>query len=110
MHPYNWVGVANVFTVGIILGLCAYFTKGLESCCALHIVNNMTTFYLAGFGIGAVKTEQGILDWIVPSCLGLQFLGFVMIASKKLGWFSKVKKDDVALFNAKIEARKAKKA
>lgn len=109
MHPYNWIGVSTVFTVGIILGLCAYFSKGLESSCALHIVNNMTTFYLAGFGIGAVKTEQGIMDWIVPSCLALLFLGFVIFASKKLGWFSKVKKDDVALFNAKIEARKANK-
>lgn len=109
MHPYNLVGVATVFTVGIILGLCAYFTKGLESSCALHIVNNMTTFYLAGFGIGAVKTEQSMLDMLVPSCLALLFLGFVIFASKKLGWFSKVKKDDVALFNAKIEARKAKK-
>lgn len=109
MHPYNWVGVVTVFTVGVILGLCAYFTKGLESSCALHIVNNMTTFYLAGFGIGAVKTEQSILEMLVPSCLALLFLGFVIFASKKLGWFSKVKKDDVALFNAKIEARKAKK-
>lgn len=110
MHPYNWVGIASVFTMGIILGLCAYFTKGLEASCALHIANNMTTFYLAGFGIGAVHTEQSIAEWIIPSCLGLLFLGFMIFASKKLGWFSKVKKDDVALFNAKIEARRLKKA
>ena len=67
-------------------------------------------FYLAGFGIGAVHTEQSIAEWIIPSCLGLLFLGFMIFASKKLGWFSKVKKDDVALFNAKIEARRLKKA
>ena len=110
MHPYNWIGVANVFTIGIILGLCAYFTKGLEGSCALHIVNNMTTFYLSGFGIGAVHTEQSIAEWSIPSCLALLFLGFMIFASKKLGWFSKVKKDDVALFNEKIKNRKQKKA
>lgn len=107
MHPYNWVGVASVFTIGIILGLCAYFTKGLEASCALHIVNNMTTFYLTGFGIGAVKTDQEVSELIVTSCLALLFLAFTIFASKKLGWYSKVKKDDVALFNAKIEAKKA---
>jgi hypothetical protein len=34
----------------------------------------------------------------------------MIFASKKLGWFSKVKKDDVAEFNAKIEERRQAKA
>jgi len=110
IHPYNLIGVVSVFTIGIILGVCAYVTKGLESSCALHIANNMTTFYLAGFGIGGVKTEVSLLELIVPAILGLLFLGFIILATKKFSWFSKVKKDDVALFNAKIEAKKAKKS
>ena len=65
---------------------------------------------MSGFGIGAVHTEQSIAEWIIPSCLALLFLGFMIFASKKLGWFSKVKKDDVALFNEKIKNRKQKKA
>lgn len=35
------------------------------------------------------------------------YLAFVIFASKKLGWFSRVKKDDVAEFNEKIASKKA---
>ena len=110
MHPYNLIGVASVFTIGIIIGICAYVTKGLEASCALHIVNNMTSFYLAGFGIGGIRTEVSLLDFIIPTCFGLLFLGFIILAKNKLFWYNVVKKEDVALFNAKIEAKREKKA
>lgn len=37
-------------------------------------------------------------------CMGL-YIGFLVFAKKKLGWFDKVKKDDAAQFNAKISRR-----
>ena len=33
-------------------GLAAWLTGGLESSCAMHIVNNMAAFYLTGLGYG----------------------------------------------------------
>lgn len=110
MHPYNIVGVISVAILGLILGFCAYFTKGLEASSALHIVNNMVAFYLTGFGIGGISSDIEITPTIFVSVCALIYLAFMIFASKKLGWFSKVKKDDVAEFNAKIEARKQAKA
>lgn len=110
MHPYNNVGVISVAIFGLILGFCAYFTKGLEASSALHIVNNMVAFYLTGFGIGGISKDVEIAPTILVAVCALIYLAFMIFASKKLGWFSKVKKDDVAEFNAKIEARRQAKA
>ena len=109
-HPYNIVGVISVAILGLILGFCAYFTKGLEASSALHIVNNMVAFYLTGFGIGKVSTDVDYGSLIFVTVCGGLYLAFMIFASKKLGWFSKVKKDDAAEFNAKIEARNQAKA
>ena len=110
MHPYNIVGVISIVIFGLILGFCAYFTKGLEASSALHIVNNMVAFYLTGFGIGGISKDVEIAPTILVAVCALIYLAFMIFASKKLGWFSKVKKDDVAEFNAKIEARRQAKA
>lgn len=110
MHPYNIVGVISIVIFGLILGFCAYFTKGLEASSALHIVNNMVAFYLTGFGIGGISKDVEIAPTILVAVCALIYLAFMIFASKKLGWFSKVKKDDVAEFNAKIEARRQTKA
>lgn len=108
-HPYNVTGVISVGIMGLVLGICAFITKGLESSCALHIANNMTAFYLSGFGIGGVKTNVEITDLIsVVIFIGL-YLAFIIFADKKLGWFNKIKKDDAAEFNAKKAARAAQK-
>lgn len=104
-HPYNVTGVITVAVMGAVLGVCAYITNGLESGCALHIVNNMVAFYFAGFGFGGVQSEVAVVDLIIDVVLCALYLGFIIFADKKLGWFSRVKKDDLAAFNAKIAAR-----
>lgn len=107
-HPYNVVGVISVGVMGVVLGICAYITNGLEASCSLHIINNMSAFYFAGFGFGGVATNVQIVDLIAAAAICGLYLAFIIFADKKLGWFSRVKKDDVATFNAKIAAKNAK--
>ena len=107
-HPYNIVGVISVGVMGVVLGFCAYITNGLEASCSLHIINNMSAFYFAGFGFGSVATNDQVVDLIAAVAVCGLYLAFIIFADKKLGWFSRVKKDDVATFNAKIAAKNAK--
>ena len=107
-HPYNITGVLSVSIMGLVLGICAYVTNGLESSCALHIINNMCAFYFAGFGFGGVTSEVQIGDLISATVICGLYLAFIIFADKKLGWFNHIKKDDVAAFNAKIAAKQAK--
>ncbi|MBR6472476.1 MAG: CPBP family intramembrane metalloprotease [Firmicutes bacterium] len=74
-HPYNFVGVLEIYVVGIGLGIIAWLAKGLESSCAYHIVNNMTLFYLTGFGFGEIKTQVGWRDFLLTfACIVVYIL------------------------------------
>lgn len=100
LHPYDIIGVIDVAVMGILMGVCAYFCKGLEASCALHIANNMALFYLTGFGIGKISSSSTVVDLVSSLLICCLFTAFVIFADKKLGWFDRAKKDDVAKFNA----------
>lgn len=109
-HPYNVIGVISVAVMGLILGICAYITNGLEASCALHIINNMIAFYFTGFGFDGVSSEVQIGDLISDIIICGLYLAFIIFADKKLGWFNRIKRDDAGRFNAKIAAKQAKKS
>jgi len=110
MHPYNITGMISVGITGAILGFIAYITHGLEAACALHIANNMTSFYMQGFGVNSISSTVTITDMAVSLGVVVLYLVFIIIADKKLGWFDHIRRDDAAEFNAKYEAKKAKKS
>lgn len=91
LHPYNLTGVIAVAILGVMLGFCAVITKGLEASCALHIANNMTAFYLTGFGIGKISAEVNPWSVVLVSALGLVYTGIMLLADRKFGWFSHIK-------------------
>ncbi|MBQ3426837.1 MAG: CPBP family intramembrane metalloprotease [Clostridia bacterium] len=110
IHPYNVTGMISVGITGLILGFIAYRTHGLEAGSALHIVNNMISFYFLGFGFESTGTEVSFADMAVSVGVCALYLVFIIYADKKLGWFDNIIKDDVSGFNAKYEERKARKA
>ena len=83
MHPYNFVGVLEVWTIGIALGISAWLAKGLEGSCALHIVNNMTIFFLTGFGFGAIRTEESWRDFFLTFAISVVYVLILDKMSKK---------------------------
>ena len=110
VHPYNIIGVISVALMGVVLGICAYITNGLEASCALHIINNMMAFYFTGFGFEGLTSNVQIGDLISDIIICGLYLAFIIFADKKLGWFNRVKRDDAAIFNAKIAAKQANRA
>ena len=110
MHPYNLTGMISVGITGVILGLIAWISHGLEAGCALHIVNNMVSFYFLGFGFDSSGSQVSITDMVVSVGVCVLYLAFIIYADKKLGWFYHIIKDDAAEFNAKYEERKAERA
>ncbi len=72
-------------------------TKGLEAGSALHIVNNMTIFYMAGFGFAEINSEANIPGMIVDALINIAYVIFLIVIDKKFHWFDEVKKDDVVI-------------
>ena len=105
VHPYNVIGVINIAIAALMYGLICVFTKGLEAGSVLHIINNMVSIYMAGFGFGAITTEQTVQDLVSENAVKIVFFLFILFADKKLLWFDEVKCDDVGKYNAKMKNR-----
>lgn len=100
-HNYNIIGAIGIAVSAIVYGLTCVFSKGIEAPSALHILNNMTEIYMAGFGFGAVSATQTIPEMLFNLFFKILFFLFVLYAAKKLHWFDEVKRDDVAEFDKK---------
>ena len=87
IHPYNIIGVVNIAIAALMYALVCIYSRGLEAGSAMHIINNMTTIYLAGFGIGSITSEMTVRDVIFECGTKILFFIFILYADKKLHWF-----------------------
>lgn len=109
-HPYNRIGQISIFCTGLAFALCAWIGRGIEVSAALHITNNMTIFYLQGLGMCKITSEIGSADLIMDLCMNAAYLIAIFVLSRKTNWFSEIRKDDVAIVNAKVAEKQARKA
>lgn len=108
MHPYNTLGVINIFVDGCCFAFVAWITRGLEASSAYHIANNMAIFYTTGFGFGKITSEITVGDAMLSIAIDIVF-AIVMIVCRKRGMFDKVRRNDADEYNAKVEAKLAAK-
>lgn len=109
MHTYNIIGIIEALTFGLISGVIAWLTKGLEASSAYHICNNMAVFICTGFGYGAMNSETDMRSLMISTAIGLVFLAVVIVCRKR-GMFDNYRADDAAEYNAEAEAKLAAKA
>lgn len=109
-HPYNDIGKVSILISGMVFGLTAWFGRGLEVSSALHVVNNMTIFYMQGLNLASISSNVGVGDLIFDACTGGAYVLIIFIISRKTNWFNKIRKNDAAKFNKKVHAKRARKA
>lgn len=109
MHPYNTIGKISIFVSGTVFAVCALIGRGIEVSSAYHIANNMAIFYMQGLNVAVISSESTVQDLILESICAAVFVLLVFIISKKTSWFSEIKKDDAAAWNAKIDEKTARK-
>ena len=109
-HPYNMTGVVLIFLNGIIWGVVAWQTKGLEATSAVHIVNNLISFAYTGFGLQAATSEVDMLSLVVGLAIDAVYAAAVIFLGKKYNWFSS-KGDGTEKHNARyLEKQRRKQA
>lgn len=110
MHPYSIEGVIEVALTGLCFGILAWRTKGLEASSAIHIVNNLTTFLLAGCGLSKVQTSVDYESVIISVCIEVVYLLIILLlANRKWNWFT-AKRDKLTKWNQKRMDKAARKA
>ena len=109
MHPYNTIGQIGIFVSGCVFALSAWIGRGIEISSAYHIVNNMTIFYMQGMNLATIESNSTMHDLLLESCTGVVFVLLIFIISRRHNWFNKIRHDDAAAWNGKIDAKIAKK-
>ena len=93
LHPYNLVGIVNIFLVGVAFSLLAWRTKGLEASSAFHIVTNVGAFLLtavhfAGEKTSGISSEVSVVSACFDVAIVLVYVVCIfVIMRKKPDWF-----------------------
>jgi len=109
MHPYDMIGKIGILVSGLVFAVTAWIGRGIEVSSAFHICNNMTIFYLQGMNLSEITTESNINDLIFEICTGAAFVLLIYIASRRHNWFNKIRRDDLAEWNKRIDDKLALK-
>ena len=59
---------------------------------AIHIVSNLISFYIAGFGLGNITSDIDVLSMVISVGMDVIFAVILTTAGNKKEWFSCLKK------------------
>ena len=86
-HTYNIWGLLAILAFGLIAGILALKTGGLEASIVFHAMNNICAFLVsAAVGANAMAAEATILDMALSIALDLIVFFAILHIMKKKGW------------------------
>jgi membrane protease YdiL (CAAX protease family) len=86
-HTYNIWGLLSILVFGLIAGVLALKTGGLEASIVFHATNNICAFLIsAAVGANAMVAEATILDMAISIALDLAVFLVILHVAKKQGW------------------------
>lgn len=69
----------------------------------------MTLFYLEGMNMTTIDSTSTMHDLILELCTGAAYVLLIFIISRRHNWFNRIRRDDAAAWNGRIDAKIAKK-
>ena len=108
-HPYNMIGKIGILVSGCVFAFTAWIGRGIEVSSAFHIANNMTIFYMQGLNLATIESQTTMHDLILEICTGAAYVLLIFIISKRHNWFNKIRHNDAAAWNKRIDDKIAKK-
>lgn len=86
-HSYNSIGVVTIILGGVVYGLLAWKTNGIEASSALHTINNLTIFINIYLGLARTSTNVDIWGALVAFAIDLICLGLTYYVGSRYNWF-----------------------
>ena len=91
LHGYDIRGQIAIFNCGIVFGLIAWYTKGIEVSVAGHLINNFFSFMICGFEGTVASSEVSVSSMIFAMALDIALLVIVIFIVKKTDWLKQKK-------------------
>lgn len=86
-HSYNSIGVVTIILGGVVYGLLAWKTNGIEASSALHTINNLTVFITIYLGLARTSTNVDIWAALFAFAIDLICLGLTYYVGTRYNWF-----------------------
>lgn len=86
-HSYNSIGVVTIILGGVVYGLLAWKTNGIEASSALHTINNLTVFITIYLGLSKTSTNVDIWAALFAFAIDLICLGLTYYVGSRYNWF-----------------------
>ncbi len=87
VHSYNAIGMISIGISGIVYGLLAWRTNGLEASSAIHSINNLMSFFPVALGLSTLSSTVTYTDFATDIIITLVAALALYYMGNKKGWF-----------------------
>ena len=86
LHPYNFIGMVDIFVYGLFYGIVTWKTNGMEASMAMHAANNAFLFVLLGVGLYFFGKNTSMEIFLLNAIFTGIITIIVLALNKKYAW------------------------
>lgn len=90
IHGYNAIGLISIFVSGVIFGILAWKTNGIEVSSALHTVNNLMMSFTVMFGLDLATSTIKIDDFVINIVFNIIVFAIVYYVGNRTNWYGEL--------------------
>lgn len=90
LHGYNAIGLISIFVSGVIFGILAWKTNGIEVSSALHTVNNLMMSFTVMFGLDLATSTIKIDDFVISIVFNIIVFAIVYYVGNRTNWYGEL--------------------
>lgn len=90
LHGYNAIGLISIFVSGVIFGILAWKTNGIEVSSALHTVNNLMMSFTVMFGLDLSTSTIKIDDFVINIVFNIIVFAIVYYVGNRTNWYGEL--------------------
>lgn len=90
IHGYNAIGLISIFVSGVIFGILAWKTNGIEVSSALHTVNNLMMSFTVMFGLDLSTSTIKIDDFVINIVFNIIVFAIVYYVGNRTNWYGEL--------------------
>ena len=90
MHGYNSLGNISIVISGLLMGILAWKSNGIEVSSAMHTANNLTLALFVMFGLSVTSSTIELTDTVLGIALDVIIFAAMYYVGMKTNWFGEI--------------------
>ena len=90
MHGYNSLGNISIVISGLLMGILAWKSNGIEVSSAMHTANNLCLALFVMFGLSVTSSTIELTDTVLGIALDVIIFAAMYYAGMKTNWFGEI--------------------